>query len=151
MAEKEKTQPSEKLDAVLIYLKNSKLAYNYGFGLPRLYDKPKNDIILTNDDILNILDKLERDNLVRIEIMGIGDGNSNSAKHYAINIDGELLLQNGGYTQQLKDNRLNQDKIENDLKISKRNDFILILLSFAVAISTVGLFAVELYNILCQS
>lgn len=145
-----KSKATEKIDAVLNYLNNNRnLAYHYGYGLPRQYNKPKS-IILTDQDLLNVLDKLERDKMVRMTKMGIGNGNSNSAEHYTISLDGEMLLQDGGYTQKLKDKRLKIEKEEQNLIASQRNERIISLASPWAAGGAIGLLIFEvLKSIFC--
>src|SRR5690606_26590893 len=94
LVEKQSTATAtEKLDAVLNFLNDNKdKAYHNGYDLPLRYFQPK-DVLLTSQDLLNVLDKLERDNMVRVVLMG----NENSEKYYAISLDGEVLLQKGGY------------------------------------------------------
>ena len=137
---------TEKLDAILNYLNyNRDLAYHYGYGLPRRYSTPK-DVVLSDQDVLNVLDKLERDNMVRSTVMGIGNGNSNSAEHYTISLDGEVLLQDGGYTQKLIDNRNKKQKIAQDLKISQRNAVFVNRTSLVAAIGAIGILIFEIYK-----
>lgn len=145
-----KSKATEKIDAVLNYLNNNRnLAYHYGYGLPRQYNKPKS-MILTDQDLLNVLDKLERDKMVRMTKMGIGNGNSNSAEHYTISLDGEMLLQDGGYTQKLKDKRLKIEKEEQNLIASQRNERIISLASPWAAGGAIGLLIFEvLKSIFC--
>ena len=145
-----KSKATEKTDAVLNYLNNNRnLAYHYGYGLSRQYNKPKS-IILTDQDLLNVLDKLERDKMVRMTKMGIGNGNSNSAEHYTISLDGEMLLQDGGYTQKLKDKRLKIEKEEQNLVASQRNERIISLASPWAAGGAIGLLIFEvLKSIFC--
>ena len=145
-----KSKATEKIDAVLNYLNNNRnLAYHYGYGLPRQYNKPKS-MILTDQDLLNVLDKLERDKMVRMTKIGIGNGNSNSAEHYTISLDGEMLLQDGGYTQKLKDKRLKIEKEEQNLIASQRNERIISLASPWAAGGAIGLLIFEvLKSIFC--
>jgi hypothetical protein len=135
---------TEKLDAVLNYLNDNRdLAYHYGYGLPRRYSKPK-DIVLSDQDVLNVLDKLERDNMVRSTVMGIGNGNSNSAEHYTISLDGEVLLQKGGYNQ----------KIENEKTIirhTKIKDNLLVIFSIVAGVSTFGLLILGFLEYYCEN
>lgn len=147
--EKKSTAPAtEKLDAVLNYLNdNRELAYHYGYGLPRNYNKPKNTY-LSSQDVLNVLDKLERDKMVRMEIMGIGNGNSNSAEHYCISLDGEVLLQDGGYTQKLIDKRTEKEKVKQDLKTAQRNEKIVKVASVFAAIGAIGILLFEILKFL---
>lgn len=147
------SQPTatQKLDAVLHYLNdNRELAYHYGYGLPRTFDKPV-QLKLTGQDILNVFDKLERDNMVRMTVMGIGNGNPNDAKHYCISLDGEVLLQKGGYTQKLKDEKIEQEKKKQDLRISKRNEKVVKWATVTASVVAFCIFLLELYKILCQS
>tara|TARA_R110002167_G_scaffold366420_1_gene596485 strand:+ start:2175 stop:2633 length:459 start_codon:yes stop_codon:yes gene_type:complete len=140
-------QPSQKLDAVLNYLnENRQLAFHYGFGLPRHYGKPNQVIILTDDDILNVLDKLTRDNLVRVSKQGIGKGNPNSADHYAISLDGEVLLQEGGYTGRIESEKLKNTIQKQHLRVSQRNDRILAHTSIFAAVGAIGLLLIEFWK-----
>ena len=140
---------TEKLDAVLNYLNDNRdLSYHYGYGLPRRYSKPKG-VVLSDHDILNVFEKLKRDNMVRITVMGIGNGNSNSAEHYTISLDGEVLLQDGGYTQKLIDERTKKDKLEQDLKFTKLKDTILTIFSVVAGVSTLGLLILAVLEYVC--
>jgi hypothetical protein len=140
---------TEKLDAVLNYLNDNRdLAYHYGYGLPKRYSKPKS-VVLSDQDVLNVLDRLERDKMVRSTVMGIGNGNSNSAEHYAISLDGEVLLQDGGYTQKLIDERTKKDKLEQDLKFTKLKDTILTIFSVVAGASTLGLLILGFLEYVC--
>lgn len=133
---------TEKLDAVLNYLNdNRELAYHYGYGLPRNYYKPK-EIVLADQDILNVLDKLERDNMVRMTMMGIGNGNQNSAEHYTISLDGEVFLQDGGYTQKIKNENIT-------IRHTKIKDNLLVAFSIVAGVSTFGLLILEILNYIC--
>ncbi|SNR60849.1 hypothetical protein SAMN06265371_106222 [Lutibacter agarilyticus] len=139
-----KTKPTatEKLDSVLNYLNdNRKLAYHCSFKIPIEYSKPKS-IIISNQDVLNVLDKLERDNMVRIEIQG--DGNGNPTKHYTINMDGEVLLQDGGYTQKIKNDKARIRNME-------IKDNLLVMFSFVAAVSTLLLGILGILNLYCGS
>ncbi|TWO30398.1 hypothetical protein E1J38_014770 [Seonamhaeicola sediminis] len=141
---------TEKLDAVLNWLNdNREKAYHYGYGLPRNYKKPKKDTYLSSQDVLNVLDKLERDKMVRMTIMGIGNGNQNSAEHYCISLDGEVLLQDGGYTQKLIDERTKKDKVAQDLKFTKLKDTILTIFSVVAGVSTLGLLILGVLEYVC--
>ncbi|SHJ91932.1 hypothetical protein SAMN04487911_1585 [Arenibacter nanhaiticus] len=147
LVEKQSTAiATEKLDAVLNYLNdNRELAYHYGYGLPKRYSKPK-EVVLTSQEVLNVLDKLDRDKMVRVKIMGIGNGNSNSAEHYTISLDGEVLLQDGGYTQKLIDERNKKNKIAQDLRISQRNEVFVKWTSLVAAIGAIGILIFEIYK-----
>ncbi|MFS4484382.1 hypothetical protein ACKGJY_15290 [Hyunsoonleella sp. 2307UL5-6] len=147
LEEKVSTAPAtEKLDAVLNYLNdNRKPAYHYGYGLPNNYTKPKGTY-LSSQDILNVLDKLERDNMVRMKMMG--DGNGNDVEHYCISLDGEVLLQDGGYSQKLIDDRNKKDKVEQDLRISQRNEKTVKNASVAAVIVAAFVFAFQIYEFL---
>lgn len=150
LVEKQSTaKATEKLDAVLTYLNdNRELAYHYGYGLPRNYEKPKKTY-LSSQDVLNVLDKLERDNMVRMKVMGIGNGNTNSAEHYTISLDGEVILQDGGYTQKLIDERTEKEKVKQDLKISQRNECFVKWTSLVAALGALGILIFEIYKHLC--
>ena len=139
------TEPTatEKLDAVLNHLNDNRdLAYYYCYGLPRRYYKPK-DILLTDQDLLNVLDKLLRDKMVRMTIMGIGNGNSNSAEHYCISLDGEMLLQKGGYTQRIKNENI-------EIRHTRIKDNLLVIFSIIAAVSTCGLLVLGILNSFCD-
>lgn len=109
----------------------------------------KKDVVLSDQDALNVLDKLERDKMVRSTVMGIGNGNSNSAEHYTISLDGEVLLQDGGYTQKLIDERTKKDKLEQDLKFTKLKDTILTIFSVVAGVSTLGLLILAVLEYVC--
>jgi len=97
--------------------------------------------------VLNVLDKLERDNMVRMKMMG--DGNGNDVEHYCISLDGEVLLQDGGYSQKLIDDRTKKNKVEQDLRISQRNECFVKWTSLVAALAALGVLIFELYKHLC--
>lgn len=146
--QEEKIKPTEKLDAVLTWLFDHKdeLDCFYGYGLTRTYSKPK-QMTLTRREVTNILTKLHSDGYLNLKMQGT-EGVSVDVAHYSINFNGEVFLQEGGYTQKLIDDRNKKDKIEQDLKMSQRNEKIVKNASVAAVIVAVVVFAFEICKFL---
>lgn len=127
------TTPTEKLDAVLMYLEKKKDERScfYGYRMPLSYITSKR-IILNERERGKVLEKLYKDGYIDMYMQGAEGVNQNVA-HYGINFNGEVFLQNGGYTQQKinEDNRLSEQETDNI--ISKRNNKILAYGSIALA------------------
>jgi len=143
--EKDRTSATDKLDAVLNYLNDNKdeLDCFYGYGLQRNFSKPK-EMTLTRREVTNILNKLYADGYLNLKMQGTESIAQNvDVAHYSINFNGEVLLQQGGYTKELeKENK----KIRHmDIK-----DNLLVIFSIVAGVSTFGLLILGILNSFCD-
>lgn len=144
MTEKEnKPTATEKLDAVLIWLFENKdeLDCFYGYGLTMTYSNPK-EMTLTRREVTNILNKLYADGYLNLKMQGT-EGISVDVEHYSINFNGEVLLQKGGYTQELKNEKTK-------IRHIKIKDNLLLFFTFLTAAATLGIFLMGFREILCR-
>jgi len=150
MTKEEKIKPTEKLDAVLTWLFDNKdeLDCFYGYGLTRTYSKPK-QMTLTRREVSNILKKLHADGYLNLKMQGTESVLANvDVEHYSINFNGEVLLQDGGYTQKLIDERTEKEKVKQDLKTAQRNERIVKGASVFAAIGAIGILLFEILKFL---
>lgn len=99
--------PTEKLDAVLTLfetLKDGQPFFPFRDNVFIYFKKPKN-IILTTGERRRAIDKITQDGYLDVKPMAINSG-GNAVDHYHINFTGESFLQGGGYTQQLKNDKI---------------------------------------------
>lgn len=136
--------PTEKLDAVLGYLNDQKDESScfYGYGLPLSYKSSKK-IVLSQRELLHVLDKLHKDGYLKMTLQG-ADGVQVDVKHYAINFDGEVFLQSGGYTQAYLKEKLLLKKEESSIRRQFIYDTILMIAAVLAAVGGCGLLIVEL-------
>lgn len=142
---------TEKLDAVLNYLNDKKDESDcyYGYGLQRTYSKPK-EMTLTRREVTNILNKLYADGYLNLKMQGTESIAQNvDVAHYSINFNGEVLLQQGGYTQAFLDKELEIEKKKQDLRISQRNERTVKYASVSAAVGAVGILIFEIYRFFC--
>ncbi len=133
--------PTEKLDALLIWLSENKNESNCGIRMPIHYKKTKN-ILLTEWERDRILEKLHKDEYIDM-YQQTPSGASGNLPHYRINFNGEVFLQNNGYTQEKINNDREINLRKSDEKIRKRNEAVLASGSIWVAVGTILLFLWE--------
>ncbi|MCC4211391.1 hypothetical protein [Leeuwenhoekiella parthenopeia] len=145
MKSQAKILPTEKCDAVLSHLNDRKDVSScfYWYRLPLTYRFSSKEITITQRELLHILEKLHRDGYLRMTLQG-ADGVQGDVKHYAINFDGEVFLQSGGYTQAYLKEKLLLKKAESLVRRQFIYDTILVIAAVAAAIGGCGLLIVEL-------
>lgn len=132
------TTATEKLDALLLWLeKNKGKQFSfYEYEMPTAFSAPKR-IIITERERGKIIEKLSIDKYVSIDMRGEA-GKHGDIAHYGINFEGEVFIQNGGYSKK---------KENSDWELLKIKLNFWVLLFAAIAATTY--YGLEILKFMC--
>lgn len=141
--------PIEKLDAVLNFLNSDHEHQHKVIGVQKGLS-----ITLDEATVHKILMQLEKDdNVLMREVkidppISMGDNFFKSSEYmYIITFKGQLFKSKGGYAQQEKDIQNHRENLEIDVRLKKRNEYLVAYGSLAAAIIAGFLLLVELWKV----
>jgi hypothetical protein len=117
----------DKIDLVLstlYFLKDKESIWYYNLTSEILTHKR---IRLTSQETHAICRKLHKEGYIECELKPPNTSTSKKEEHYKINFDGELLWLDGSYSEKLKKEQAEKDRITNERKMAS---YLQILLSF---------------------